>query len=406
MSRLRLCLVMFVIPIVALAWWIHHRATAAPDVPFAKVRRETLVSTLETNGKVEPSSWVVVRATRPGIISHVGVTNGEAIAKGGVIAELDSQDARAELSSAEAALADARAQMHLLSEGGNTAARVDIDNELARNRADLAAAQRDYESLQRLVEKQAATKQELSDAAQRVDKLKEAIAGLERKRGALVTPAERVTAQAKVEEAQAAAAQARIRLERSRIASPMSGVVYNLTARDGAYVNVGDAIANVGVLDTVRVRVYVDEPELGRVSKDMPVTITWDAMPGREWKGEVEQLPTEIVALNTRQVGEVVCTIQNPGRELIPGTNVNAEIVSQVISGGLTIPKEAIRRQPNDVTGVYVLNGDHVEWRAITLGPSSVTRATVTGGLKEGDMIALTTDKPLANGQRVNPVAR
>jgi HlyD family secretion protein len=406
MSRLRLCLIMFVIPVAALAWWIHHRATAAPEVPFATVRRETLVSTLETNGKVEPSSWVVVRATRPGIISRVNATNGEAIAKGAVIAELDSQDARAELASAEAALADAQAQLHVLNEGGNTAARIDIENELARNRAELAAAQREYESLERLVAKQAATKQELFLAAQKVDRVKEAIAGLERKRGGLVTPAERVAAEAKVAEAQATAAQARIRLDRSRIGSPMSGIIYNLTAREGAYVNVGDALANVGVLDTVRVRVYVDEPELGRVSKGMPVTITWDAMPGREWKGEVEQLPTEIVALNTRQVGEVVCTIQNPGHELIPGTNVNAEIVSQVVSGGLTIPKEAIRRLPNDVTGVYVLNGDHLEWRAITIGASSVTRAAVTGGLKEGEMVALTTDKPLANGQRVNPVVR
>jgi HlyD family secretion protein len=397
---------MFVIPVVALAWWIHHRATAAADVPFAKVRRETLVSTLDTNGKVEPSSWVVVRAARPGIISEVNVKNGDAVAKGAPLAELDSRDAAAALDSAQATLADARAQLQMLSSGGAVAARVDIENEIERNRTDLAAAEQDYESLRRLVEKQAATRQELSDAGQRVQKLKEAIAALERKRAALVTPADRVAAQSKVDEARAAVEQARILVEQSRISSPIAGIVYNVAARNGAYANVGDAIANVGVLDTVRVRVYVDEPELGRVSKGMPVTITWDAMPGREWKGEVESLPTEIVALGTRQVGEVVCTIQNPGHELVPGTNVNAEIVSQVVENGLTIPKEAIHRQANDVVGVYVLNGDHVEWRTITLGPSSITRAAVTSGLKQGEMVALTTEQPLKPGQLVNPVAR
>lgn len=406
MSRLRFFLILFVIPVVALAWWIHRRAAAAPDVPFAKVRRETLVSTLETNGKVEPSQWVVVRAARPGIIRKVNVKNGDAVLKGAAIAELDSRDAAAELSSAQAALAGARAQLEVLRDGAATSARVDIDNEIARNRADLATAQREYEALKRLVAKHAATGQELSAAALRIENLKASIAALERKRAVLVTSTDRAAAQAKVDEAQAAVAQARIRVEQSRIASPMSGMVYNLAARDGAYVNIGDPIANVGVIDMVRVRVYVDEPELGRVSKGMPVTITWDAMPNREWKGEVETLPTEVIALNTRQVGEVVCTIANPGIELIPGTNVNAEIVSQVVANGLTIPKEAIRRLNNNAVGVYVLNGGHVAWRPVTLGASSITRAAVTSGLQQGEMVALTTGEPLVNGQRVNPVVR
>ena len=53
-----------------------------------------------------------------------------------------------------------------------------------------------------------------------------------------------------------------------------------------------------------------------------PVTITWTAQPGKRWKGTVEKGATDIIALGTRQVGEVLCTIDNPGRELVPGTNV------------------------------------------------------------------------------------
>jgi len=50
-------------------------------------------------------------------------------------------------------------------------------------------------------------------------------------------------------------------------------------------VNVGDTAANVGRLDRLRVRVYVDEPELGRVAEGQPVTITWDALPGSSGAG-------------------------------------------------------------------------------------------------------------------------
>jgi HlyD family secretion protein len=170
-------------------------------------------------------------------------------------------------------------------------------------------------------------------------------------------------------------------------------------------VNVGDPVASVGELGTLRVRVYVDEPELGRVSEGLPVAITWDAMPDRRWKGTVEKMPTQVVPLGTRQVGEVIVTIENPDQILLPGTNVNAEIVSQVVQNGLTVPKEAVRKE-NDKVGVYVFRGDHVEWQPVVLGASSVTRAAVTQGLAEGDVVALTTDAPLRAGERVQPAVR
>ena len=64
----------------------------------------------------------------------------------------------------------------------------------------------------------------------------------------------------------------------------MAGVVYGREVRPGSYVNAGDLIANIGRMDRLRVRVYVDEPELGRVAEGQPVTITWDALPGRQWR--------------------------------------------------------------------------------------------------------------------------
>ena len=55
----------------------------------------------------------------------------------------------------------------------------------------------------------------------------------------------------------------------------------------------------------VRVVVFVDEPELGRVQLRAPVKISADAYPDQTWEGEVDRLPTEIVSLETRRVGDV-----------------------------------------------------------------------------------------------------
>ena len=63
--------------------------------------------------------------------------------------------------------------------------------------------------------------------------------------------------------------------------------------------NAGDLIANVGRMDQLPVRVFVDEPELGRVEVGQPVTITWDALPGRQWDGRVERKPASIQTLGS-----------------------------------------------------------------------------------------------------------
>jgi multidrug efflux pump subunit AcrA (membrane-fusion protein) len=183
----------------------------------------------------------------------------------------------------------------------------------------------------------------------------------------------------------------------------MDGTLYDFDLKQGSYVNPGDAIAKVGKLDRVRVTVYVDEPDLGKVREGELVIITWDALPGHQWKGKVDKLPTQIVPLGTRQVGEVGCIIENPDRDLLPNANINAEIQASVVDNALAIPKEAIRRQGSE-TGVLLLQGDRVVWRKVTLGISSYTRSQVISGLSEGDAAALPSEKPIQGGSRVQPV--
>src|SRR5207244_2712857 len=145
-------------------------------------------------------------------------------------------------------------------------------------------------------------------------------------------------AEARLDEAKTAAQLAEARIRMSEVQAPISGTVYKFDLKPGAYLNAGDLVASIGRLDHVDVKVYVDEPDLGRVMKGMPVTITWDALPGRQWKGSVDRTPAQIVPLGSRYVGEVVCVIENPDHGLLPGTNVSAAILSETVEGAVTIP--------------------------------------------------------------------
>jgi multidrug efflux pump subunit AcrA (membrane-fusion protein) len=118
----------------------------------------------------------------------------------------------------------------------------------------------------------------------------------------------------------------------------------------------------------------------------------------------VEKKPTAIEALGSRQVGQVLCNIENPGRLLIPGTNVDATIRTGVVEGALTVPKEALRHDANG-DYVFLLQGDTLEQRAVKTGNSSVTRIQITEGLGEGDAVAMPSDVPLKQGMKVTAAA-
>ncbi|MEO7146014.1 MAG: efflux RND transporter periplasmic adaptor subunit, partial [Bryobacteraceae bacterium] len=323
----------------ALLWWLVARRSAPPELPFTRVNRETIVSTLSTNGKAEPLEWAPARVERAGLVNRIFIHKGQTVARGAPLVELDSRDIQTALANAEARITEATAELDLLNRGGRAAEIAPLDSGLAQARLDLEAARKDYESLQRLAAEQAATPLEVRTAKERMDRAQAQIRGFDERRAALVAPTDKTIAQAKLSAAQADAALAQRNLALSTVRAPIPGVIYQFDLKPGAYLNPGDLIANIGQLANVRVTIYVDEPELGRVEKGMPVVITWDALPGRQWSGTVEKLPTQIVALGTRQVGEVGCIIGNPGNDLLPGTNVNVEIRSKVVPDALTLPK-------------------------------------------------------------------
>jgi HlyD family secretion protein len=402
-SRSRIWLAILLVCAAAVVVWAAMKKAQPPDVNFTKVTRETLVSTLSTNGKVEPIEWMPVRSERMGVITRTFASRGQLVRKGDPLVELDTRVANADLSKAQAAIQEAQAQEQVLTQGGRAAERQQIESDLARARLDLAAAQKNHQTLERLVAKQAATRQELDSARQLVDQLELRIQALEKNKAALVSGTDKDIAKARLQQAESAATVAQTNLDFSVIRAPMAGTVYDFDLKQGSYVNPGDPIAKVGRLDRVRVTVYVDEPDLGKVRQGELVVITWDALPGHQWKGTVDKLPSQIVPLGTRQVGEVGCVIENPDRDLYANANINAEIQATVVDSAIAIPKEAIRRQGSD-TGVLLLEGDRVVWRKVSLGISNYTKSQVVSGLNGGDAVALASEKPIQSGSRVQPL--
>ena len=385
------------------AWRIDKWKSQPPEVPFARVARETIVSAVPTNGKVEPVESAIAHAERSGPVQEILIQLRQHVVKGDELLRLDASDALADRDSAEARIAQIRTQLEVISNGGPSADRARLESDLASTQQSLDHAHTDYRNAQRYQSEQIATAVEVAARKQKVDELEVQLKGLKEQKAALVAPTDRASAEARLREAQSAQRLAEKRISQSVVRAPIDGEVYQFDLKRGSYLNAGDTVAMIGRLDRVNVKVYVDERDLGRVTKGMPVRITWDALPGREWKGVVNKLPTEVTALGTRQVGAVECLIENPKRELLPGTNVNVEIRAESVDNALTVPKEALRNEKGQ-EGVYVLRGDLIRWQAVKLGLDNTTRTQVTSGLTDGDSVALLVEKPLKDGMLVVPV--
>ena len=396
---------LLLLPVAALIFWAFQRKTEPPKVVFSRTVRETLNSTLSTNGKIEPLKNSDVRVETSGLVKRLLVHLGDAVKAGQLIAQLSEPGLAEELQANEARAAQSRAELETLRGGGRGSELAEIQSSLNRLQAQRDTAQSNLASLDRLQKANAATRYEVDQARHAVEDLEAQIRGLGARRAALVDKGDVDAARERIREAEANVELSRTHVSQTQIRSPLTGIVYDLPAREGAYVHPGDAVASVGTMDPVRVRVYVDEPELGRVAVGQPVKITWDALPGRDWTGVVEKKPTEVVALGSRQVGEVLCTISNPTRELTPGTNVNAFILTQVAQSALAIPKTAVRRENG--TGVFLLQKDQtVKWQPVQTGIGDALRVEVLKGLSEGDAVADASDVTLKDGMAVNPTVR
>ncbi len=398
----KLWLALLLLAAAAVGWGI-LRKQAPPKVNFTQVKRTTLTSTLPTNGKVEPFEWQAIRAERAGIVSTVAVRDGQVVRKDEVIVTISDPSLQADIQGTEARVAEARANLSALELGGKPAELADLENSLKQARLELQQHQKEHASLERLAQQQAATKVEVDAAAQKTRQTEVVIEGLERRRQSLVAKSDVAAAQARLQDAQAALNLARERAAQGVVRAPMAGSIYGLVIRAGGFVNPGDLLANVGKLDRLRVRLYVDEPELGRVTEGQPVTITWEALAGKKWSGSVERKPTSIQPLGSRQVGEVLCWIDNSSHELIPGTNVDATIRTAVVENALVIPKEVLRRDSQG-SFVFLLQNDTLERRLVKTGNASISDVQITEGLSEGDRVALPSDVPLKPGDRVTAV--
>jgi HlyD family secretion protein len=239
----------------------------------------------------------------------------------------------------------------------------------------------------------------VAQAQTRLDIAKASLHSLEEQKTKPFGPLDLSRARSSVAEAQAAVAAAEEVIAKSNVRAPFAATVYSLPVTRYGYNEPGAEILQAADLSKLQVRAYFDEPEIGDLKLNDPVSIVWDARPDLKFHGRIIRLPSTIITYGTRNVGEVLVSVEDSNGVLLPNTNVVATVVTNQVRNALTVPREALHIEGGR-DYVYVVAHDTLHRVPVQVGAINLTVVQILSGLKEHELVALgtTNGAPISEG--------
>jgi HlyD family secretion protein len=321
-----------IVAIAAGALLLGGTGNAAPGkytYETVKIDKGDVARVVTASGAVNPREKVEVGSEVSGKVTAIFVDFNDVVKKNQVLAQVDPEtfqntldQNRARLQQAQASVDSTRASISRakldLETQGKTYERTKVlFNEGATSKADWEQAEQAYKNAQLDV-----TTQEVS--------LKSALAGLE-------------TARATVQDSIT-------KLERTKIRSPIDGVILSRDVEVGQTVQSAQSVAKfftvAADLSQIEIEANVVESDIGGINIGDPVAFTVDAFAGERFQGsvvQVRQLGTETANVVTYTV---VINARNPNGRLLPGMTANVEITADKVSDVLRVDYDATRFQP------------------------------------------------------------
>jgi len=365
----------------------------------AEAQVQDLIKPSSTNGRVEPQLTFEAHAPEASIVKDVFIHVGDRVHAGQLLVTLDDSNARAKLAAATASLRAAQAGYQTVEGGGSHQEQLALASNIAKAQIDCDQAARDLDAIQKLAAKGAAAPSEVVQAQTRLQIAQASLHSLEEQKKKPFAPVELTRAQSSVEEAEASRAAATQVIEQSNVHAPFAGTVFSLPVTRFSYIEPGAEILQLADLSKLQVHAYFDEPEIGDLQLNNPVTIVWDAKPDLKFHGHIIRLPSSVIDYGTRRVGEVLISIDDSNGVLLPNISVVVTVVTQEVRNALTVPREALHIEGGR-DYVYVVSGGTLRRAPVSVGALNLTSVQILSGLKEHTVVALgtTNGAPISEG--------
>ena len=329
-------------------------------LPIRVVQAQTgeIVSTISTNGIIEPQQNFEAHAPYAGLVKAVYVHEGDRVPEGKLLVSMDDTEARTRVAAALTALRGAQASYDALTKGGTQQERYTLAGDVARTQADRDQAEKQLATLTKLAALGSASASEILET-----------------------------------------------LKQANVRAPFAGTVYSLPVSPTEFVQQGDHLLQMADLTKVQVRAYFDEPEIGQLAVGLPIKIVWDALPGRSWQGHISRVPSTVITYTTRHVGAAIVTVDNADGTLLPDTNVTVTVTTNSTPNILKIPREALHSTGSQ-DFVYLLDKETLRRVPVKVGVNNLTAIQILSGLQDGQTVAIgtTNGQPIVDGVPVKIV--
>jgi len=375
------------------------------EVRASAVTHQNLLSTVSTNGRVEPMEPFQAHAQAPGVVTKIYAQVGQKVKKGDLLLKMEDADALSRLATANASLSSAQATLHDMEQGGSQEERISMAGDLSRAQQQQQQAEKSLAALRLLQQKGAASASEIAAAEQRLQMANSTLQGVQQRQTQRYSATDRSKVQAQLNDARASVTAAQNTYGNANIRSPLAGTVYSVPVTAYDFVSVGQSLMDIADLNRIQVRAYFDEPEIGKLAVGQAVKITWDAKPNETWHGHISRAPSTVIVYGTRNVGECIITVDDAQSDLLPNTNVIVTVTTSQRFNVLTVPREALHTEGSS-DYVYRIVQDKLVRTPVQVGVLNLTRVEILSGLTEKDTVALnaTSNRDLSNGLAVKIV--
>lgn len=386
--------------LVVIFYFVRMATRSRVPIRVATVVRSELRSTVPTNGQVEPQVNYEAHAPFPGLIKALYVHEGQKVSQGTLLLSMDDTDARARLATAMSGLRSAQENYNAMIQGGTQAERLSLGGEITKAQIDRDQAQHDLDALRKLQLTGAASPSEVAAAQQRLDADNASLANLQQRKTNNYDAGDINRVKAALADAQAGYESAQQVMNQANVRAPFRGTVYLIPVSKTEYVQQGSLLLSMADLSRMQVRAYFDEPEIGKLHVGQPVTIQWDARPDKTWHGHIARIPSTIITYTTRNVGEVLVTIDDADNDLLPNTNVRVTALVANEPNALNIPRDALHTESGQAY-VFLVQGDTLHRTNVSVGNLNLTQVEIVSGLREGEVVALGSTNGQPIGDRV-----
>lgn len=360
-----------------------------PSIPVstAIATRESVPHEIRVVGSTAPSAVVQIRSQVSGQITAVHFTEGQNVAKGALLFEIDPRPYQEALKQAEAALARNRAQLR------------QAEANLARDLAQSKNAEADAARFANLMKEGIISRQQYEQVRTSADVSLESVKGAQ---------AAIESARAAVQSDLASIDKAKLDLAYCRILAPISGRTGNLLIYPGNLVSVNGTSPLVVINQLAPLFVAFNVPEqhlasIRRLHSQRPLEVFASAQDGdKPAAGRLVVIDNAVdSATGTIPLKAV---FPNTDSTLWPGQFVNVSLRLETVEGATVIPAEAVQSGQKGSFAYVVKENQTVEPRTLTLGRAFEGRVIVEQGVAPGETVVTDGHLRLAPGARVQVV--